>query len=67
VETRCNGSVPGWNRSRNRPGNLDPLLTLVLADCNINSLRNALYDRRSSRFDIAFHGICAKTKPNMRY
>jgi len=32
VETRCNGSVPGWNRTRNQPGNLDPLLTLVGAD-----------------------------------
>ena len=31
METRCNGSVPGWNRTRNRPGNLDPLLTLVRA------------------------------------
>jgi hypothetical protein len=36
-------------------------------DSNTNSLGNALYDCRSSRFDIAFHGICAKTKPNMRY
>ena len=27
--TRCNGSVPGWNRSRNRPGKLDSLLTLL--------------------------------------
>jgi len=33
VGTRCNGSVPGWNRTRNRPGNLDPLLTL--ADPNL--------------------------------
>jgi len=31
VETRCNGPVPGWNRTRNRTGNLDPLLTLVLS------------------------------------
>ena len=28
VETRCNSLVPGWNQTRNRPGNLDPLLTL---------------------------------------
>jgi len=28
VETRCNSSGPGWNRTRTRPGNLDPLLTL---------------------------------------
>jgi len=28
VVTRCNGPVPGWNRTRNRTGNLDPLLTL---------------------------------------
>jgi len=30
VETWCNSSVPGWNQIRNRPGNLDPLLTLLL-------------------------------------
>jgi len=29
VETRWNSSVPGWNRTRNRPGNLDPLPTLM--------------------------------------
>jgi hypothetical protein len=46
---------------------LRPILLRVLAAGNTNSLRNALYDRRSSRFDIAFHGICAATKPNMRY
>jgi len=43
------------------------ILLWVLADGNTNSLRNALYDHRSSRFDIAFHGICAETNPNMRY
>ena len=32
VETRCNGPVPGWNRTRNRTGNLDPLLTLHAAE-----------------------------------
>jgi len=32
VETRCNGPVPGWNRTRNRTGNLDPLLTLIVSD-----------------------------------
>ena len=28
MKTRWNGSDPGWNRTRNQPGNLDPLLTL---------------------------------------
>jgi len=28
VETHCNRSVPGWDWTRNRPGNLDTLLTL---------------------------------------
>ena len=31
METRCNCPVPGWNRTRNRTGNLDPLLTLASA------------------------------------
>jgi len=31
VETLCNGLVPGWNRTRNRPGNLEPLLTLAMS------------------------------------
>jgi len=51
VETRCNGSVPGWNRTRNRPGNLDPLLTLGAGDsrswddtvCGVCSTRCTLY------------------------
>jgi len=43
------------------------ILLRVLADGNTNSLRNTLYDCCSSRFDIAFHGIWAETKPNMRY
>jgi hypothetical protein len=43
------------------------ILLRVLADGNTNSLRNALYDRHSSRFDIALHGMCCETKPNMRY
>jgi hypothetical protein len=46
---------------------LRQILLRVLADGNTDSLRNAWYDRRSSRFDIAFHGICAEIKPNMRY
>jgi len=41
-------------------------LPRVLADGITTLLRNALYDCRSSRLDIAFHGICAETKPNMR-
>ena len=44
---------------------LRQILLTVLADGNTNSLRNALYDRRNSRFDIVLHGICAETKPNM--
>jgi len=46
---------------------LRQILLRVLADGISNSLRNALYDRHSSRFDIAFHGVCAETTPNMRY
>jgi len=46
---------------------LRQIVLRVLADGNTNSLRNALYDRVSSGFDIAFHGICAETKPHMRY
>jgi len=38
----------------------------VLADGNTDWLHNALYDHCSWKFDIAFHGICAETKPNMR-
>jgi len=37
------------------------------ADSSNRSSRNTLYDRRSSRFDIAFHGMSAETNPNMRY
>ena len=33
------------------------ILLRVLANGNTGSLRNALYDCRSSRLDIAFHGI----------
>jgi len=36
---------------------LRQMLLRVLADGSTSSLRNVLYDRRSSRFDIAFHGI----------
>jgi hypothetical protein len=36
---------------------LRQILLRVLADGNTNSLRNALFDRHSSRFDITFHGI----------
>jgi len=45
---------------------LRQILLRVLADGNTNSLRNAFYDGRSSRLDIAFHGICAETNPNLR-
>jgi len=43
------------------------MLLRDVADGNTGSSRNALYDHRSSRFDIAFHGIWAVTNPNMRY
>ena len=36
------------------------ILLRLLADGNTKSLLNALYDRRSSRFEIAFHGLCAE-------
>jgi hypothetical protein len=45
---------------------LRKMLLRVVADGGTRSSRNALYDRRSSRFDIAFHGLCAETNPNMR-
>jgi len=46
---------------------LRQMLLRVVADGSTRSSRNAVYDCRSSRFDIAFHGICAETHPNMRY
>jgi len=46
---------------------LRQMLLRVVADGSTRSWRNAFYDHRSSRFDIAFHGICAGTNPNMRY
>jgi hypothetical protein len=45
---------------------LRQMLLRVVVDGRTRSLRNALYDRRSSRFDIAFYGLCAETNPNMR-
>jgi len=46
---------------------LREILLRVVADGRIRFSRNALYDYCSSTFDIAFHGICAETNPNMRY
>jgi len=46
---------------------LQEMLLRVVADRSTRSSRNALYDRRSSRFDIAFHGIWAETNRNLRY
>ena len=43
------------------------ILLRVLGDSNTNSLCNAFYDRCRVRFDILFHGVWAKTKPNIRY
>jgi len=45
---------------------LRQMLMRVVVDGSTRSSRNALYDRRCSRFDIAFHGIYAETIPNMR-
>jgi len=47
---------------------LRQILLRVLGDSegNTNLHHNALYDHRSSRFDIMFHGISAETQPNMR-
>jgi len=45
---------------------LRQMLLRVVADGSSMSSRNALYDRRSSRFHIVFHGICAETNPNIR-
>ena len=46
---------------------LRQMLLRVVADGSTGSSRNDSYDRRSSRFDIAFHGICAERNPNKRY
>ena len=43
------------------------MMLRVVADGRTRSSLNALYDRHSSRFDIAFHGIQSDTNPNMRY
>jgi hypothetical protein len=44
---------------------LQQILLKVLTEGNVNSHSTALYDRLSSRFDLAFHGICAETRPNV--
>ena len=45
---------------------LQQMLLRVIADGSTRSSCNAWYDRRSSRFDTVFDGICAETNPNMR-
>jgi len=45
---------------------LRQMLLNVVADGSTRSLCNALYNRPSSRLDIAFHGIWAETNPHMR-
>jgi len=42
------------------------MLLRVVADGSTRSSRNVVYDRRSSRSDIVFSGICANRNPNMR-
>jgi len=42
------------------------MLLRVVADGRTRLSRNALYDHRSSRFDMGFNGMCAETNPNMR-
>ena len=44
---------------------LQQKLLRVLADGSSSLPGNALYDCHSSRFDIVFHGIWAKKKPNI--
>ena len=43
------------------------MLRRVVADGGTRLSCNALYDCRSSRYDIAFYGISAETNPNMRW
>jgi len=45
---------------------LQEMILRVLADCCTSSLRSALYDHSSSRFDIVFQRIWAGINPNMR-
>ena len=45
---------------------LQQMLLTIVADGRTRSSGNVLYHSRSSRFDIAFHGICAETNSNMR-
>jgi len=45
---------------------LQQMLLRVVAEGSSSSLRNALYDCCSSRFDMAFQGIWAETNHNMR-
>jgi hypothetical protein len=52
VETRCNCSVLGWNRTGNWPGNLDPLLTLNTL--HASSWKWASTERQ--RFLVMYHG-----------
>ena len=42
------------------------MLVRVGAEGSTESLRNAVYDHRSSRLDIAFHAIRAETNRNNR-
>jgi len=45
---------------------LQQILLRVLPEGNTNLLPNALYERHSSRFDMSFIVIWAKTNANMR-
>jgi len=63
VETCRNGSVPGWNRTRNRPGNLDPLLTLALTTSSLTgtpSLTQISLVNFVSNLDCTFLLICKR-------
>jgi len=65
--------------SESSDGNCCPIVSLVGADFlrhmrlrvepdgSTSSSRNAVYDCRSCRFGITFHGMWAETNPNMRY
>jgi len=46
---------------------LRQMFLTVLIDGSTSSRQNALHDHHSSRSDIAFHGVWARTNRNMRY
>jgi len=63
-----------WFRGRNyflnastlSAHSLRQMLLRVAAEASTSSLRNAVSDRQSFRYDLAFWGISGETNPNMR-